>query len=249
MPGGMIQTMTTVPPSIGPPASMTTGNGGIIPDTFPASTQKICQWTYQTGVGYVQSCFDYSRPPRSYPGGGGGTIPLGSPVIGQRPGLTGFLGDAGLGLGGGSGMLSALGLENGVTSNFVPVWDGTKWVPQAVPAPAAAASADLTGQTGSITVATYTPGADGTYALNAYVVVTTSGGSNLQVKANWTDETSTARTAVLVSSPATINATGAYVINSLTVRAQSGSAVSLTTTVGIGGGITYDIGGDITKLR
>lgn len=256
--GGGGSSMTTVPPPIGPPSSMTTGNGGIIPDTFPASTatdrgigtQQICQWTYQTGIGYVNSCFDYPRPGRNWPGGGSGNdIPLGGGGI--RPRGMGFMGSQGFGLGGGSALLSIYGVDNPSTAGKVLTSNGATSTPtyQDPAAPVANASADLTGQTSSITVATYTPGADGTYALNAYVVVTTSGGSNLAVKANWTDETSTARTATLISSPATINATGAYIINGLTLRAKGSNAISITTTVGIGGGITYDIGGDITKLR
>lgn len=117
--------------------------------------------------------------------------------------------------------------------------------------PVARDTADLTGQTAAIaTVVDYTVGAsDGSFVLSATIVVTSAiTAGAVTVVANWTDETSTVRSNNMVSSPATISATGAYLLSGVEVRAKSGTLVSMSTLFsGISG--TYDISATLLQLR
>lgn len=116
------------------------------------------------------------------------------------------------------------------------------------------ASADLTGQTGAVSsVATTTPGANGTYRVGVYATITAVALDVLNVQVDYTDETNTARTQTFVpvglTSP-NLSAVGASVFPTLDIRAKSGVAITIKTTLVTGtGSITYDVGGTIEYLR
>lgn len=136
-PGGMTSTMTTVPPSGGLTWTLTTFPGGVLPETLPPSmtdrtvgTQQICQWTYQTGVGYVSSCFDWPGGVRAYPGGGSGETPLGGPAAGSR-GLNNFIGQEGRGglSRGASALLAIYGVDRPGAAGTVLTSNGPTLAP------------------------------------------------------------------------------------------------------------------------
>lgn len=118
------------------------------------------------------------------------------------------------------------------------------------------ASADLIGQTTAVSsVATYTPGANGTYRIGGYINITAASASTITLKVTYTDENSVSVTQII---PLTLASTGAVSTtavaisnNSATdiqIRAKSGSAITVLTTV-TGVSRTYDVGGTIEFLR
>ena len=121
--------------------------------------------------------------------------------------------------------------------------------------PVALATADLTGQTAAITVASYAvpSGSNHTYSIGVYLTVSSVSGDSVAVQVSWTDETSASRTQSLISSGATtskMGATGAYLFSPVELRAKAGTTISLQTTLPTSSGsIGYDVGGDITLKR
>lgn len=116
------------------------------------------------------------------------------------------------------------------------------------------ASADLTGQTTAVaSVATYTPGADGTYRIGVYVTITAVALDVLNIQVDYTDETNTARTQTFVPvglTSANLSAVGASVFPTLDVRVKSGVAITVKTVLVTGtGSIVYDAGATVEKLR
>jgi hypothetical protein len=119
------------------------------------------------------------------------------------------------------------------------------------------ASADLTAQTADVSsIATFTPSADGTFRIGAYVNVTAIVTNVITLKVTYTDENSNAVTQII---PLTLAATGAVgttatVVgnNSATdiqIRCKSGSAITVLTTATGVGSETYDVGATIEQLR
>lgn len=102
------------------------------------------------------------------------------------------------------------------------------------------------------TILTYTPGTLGMYQVSGYMTITAVAVDNIEVQLKWTDETATARTVNWTPQGLTspiLTATGVYLLPTLTLRAASGSAITISTTLTLGGGtIAYDAGASILKI-
>lgn len=115
-------------------------------------------------------------------------------------------------------------------------------------------SADLTGQTGAVTVTTYAvPGSTtfNTFRVGGYLTVTAVSLDVIQLKVTWTDETSTSRTQSFFVQGATtgISATGANGYSPMDIRVLKGTTITVATVLTTGtGSITYDVGATITQL-
>lgn len=149
-------------------------------------------------------------------------------------------------------MLGAPGICAGILSDGNKVKTYNTVATAGVGLPPILAATDLTGQTTAQTVATFTPGANGTFRLGGYVRITAIVTDVLQLQIGWTDETSTAQTLSLVPAgfgSANLSATGTYQFSPVDVRAKSGVAVTVKVifTTGIGS-VTYDAGGSIMQL-
>lgn len=114
--------------------------------------------------------------------------------------------------------------------------------------------ADLTGQTGAVTVTTYAvPGSTtfNTFEIGGYITVTAVSLDVIQLQVTWTDETSTSRTQSFFVQGATtgISATGANAYSPMDIRVKKGTTITVATVLTTGtGSITYDVGGFITQL-
>jgi hypothetical protein len=124
--------------------------------------------------------------------------------------------------------------------------------------PAIYASARSLAQTGAVaSVASFTPGADGTLIVSANVLVTTSTTHSFTVTCAYTDEGNTARTLtmafLLVAGSAITNtianAAGAvpYMGIPVEIRAKGGTAVTIATT-GTFTTVTYNVEGLIMQV-
>lgn len=114
------------------------------------------------------------------------------------------------------------------------------------------AFADLTGQTTANTsIATYTPGANGTYRIGGYLTSTAISAGTLNFAVTYTDETNTSRTqtfAVMGTTTQNITTTGSFTFPDIQIRAKSGVAIIVKTTF-TGVSTTYDVGATIEFLR
>lgn len=114
------------------------------------------------------------------------------------------------------------------------------------------ASAMLTGQTTAGNITTYTPGSDGTYRIGSLAAITAIAVDILNVQITWTDETSTSRAVTLAPQGTTsvaLATTGVYLFPTVDIRAKSGNAITVKTTLATGGGtIAFDAGASITKV-
>lgn len=116
------------------------------------------------------------------------------------------------------------------------------------------ATANLTAQSGAVaTVATYTPTATGTYRIGAYVDITAVATDILKTTVTFTDTHSTVTSIDFFPqglTSASLATTGFYAYPTLEIRAGTGSAIVVKTTLVVGGGtITYDVGATITKIN
>jgi hypothetical protein len=115
-------------------------------------------------------------------------------------------------------------------------------------------SADLTGQTGAVTVTSYAvPGSTtfNTFRVGGYITVTAVSLDVIQLKVTWTDETSTSRSQSFFVQGATtgIGATGANAYSPIDIRVLKGTTITVATVLTTGtGSITYDVGANITQL-
>lgn len=114
--------------------------------------------------------------------------------------------------------------------------------------------ADLTGQTGAVTVTTYAvPGSTtfNTFEVGGYITVTAVSLDVIQLKVTWTDETSTSRTQNFFVQGATtgVSVTGANGYSPIDIRVLKGTTITVATVLTTGtGSITYDVGALITQL-
>lgn len=117
------------------------------------------------------------------------------------------------------------------------------------------ASSDLTGKTAAVaSVATYTnSGLVGTFRISGYVNITAISTDVIQLQVSYTDENSTARTAIFYPVGKTtpgLSTTGNTVFPPIDIRCKASTAITVATTLTTGGGsITYDTGATITQLR
>jgi GDSL-like lipase/acylhydrolase family protein len=114
---------------------------------------------------------------------------------------------------------------------------------------------DLTAQTTAVsTVTSYAvpgSGSFNTFSVGGYITITALSLDVIQLQVGWTDETSTSRTQSFFVQGATtgIGATGAYAYSPVTIRAKQGTTITVATILTTGSGsITYDVGGNITRL-
>jgi hypothetical protein len=126
----------------------------------------------------------------------------------------------------------------------------TQWINN--PSAITGTSANLTGLTTASTITTYTPASDATLIVGGYITVTSVATDIAQYQVTYTDETSTSRTQTFFVQGATsanIASGGAFDFPPMTIRAKSGSTVTLQVILTVGtGSITYDAGGWVQKL-
>lgn len=152
---------------------------------------------------------------------------------------------------------------DGTTNTFIGPVTGTAITPSSVASSGTVtgsnlgsivASADLTGQTVAVaSVATYTPGADGTYRIGVYVTITAVALDVLNIQVDYTDETNAARTQTFVPAgltSANLSAVGASIFPEINIRVKNGVAITIKTVLITGtGSIQYDVGCQIERLR
>lgn len=128
-------------------------------------------------------------------------------------------------------------------------YNGTSWLPAGT---SSVAGTDLTAQTGSVaSVATFTPGAAGTFRVGAYVAITAISAGTVTITVTWTDENSTSRTTTLFPQGLTaagLTATGFTAFPTVDIRSKTGTPITVVATFA-GVSVTYDVGGTIQMLR
>lgn len=116
------------------------------------------------------------------------------------------------------------------------------------------ASADLTAQTATQNVISYTtPAANGSFRVGGYVDITAVTTDVVQLQVSWTDENSASRTQIFYPMGATspgLGVTGFVAFPTADIRAKASTSilVDAVLTTGIGS-ITYDVGGTLQQLR
>jgi len=118
--------------------------------------------------------------------------------------------------------------------------------------PTVVAYADLTGQTTEISnITSYTASTVGTYRVGGYLNVTAVVTDVIQLQITYTDENGTPQTEIFVSNAiaTSISTVSNNPMFAMDIRVSSGSAITIKTVLTTGiGSITYDVGGNITKL-
>lgn len=118
--------------------------------------------------------------------------------------------------------------------------------------PTVVAFSDLTGQTGAVTVCTFTDtGSGGVYRCGGYVAITAVTLDVIQFQVTWTDETNTARTYTIVPvGGTTLSATGVFAFPDVQVKVKPSTAVTVQVALTTGtGSIAFDCGATIEKVR
>lgn len=97
---------------------------------------------------------------------------------------------------------------------------------------------------------TYTPGADGIYELAATLVITGSG-QTVTTNVAWTDPSGNTHSvsAPGINGTSALSVPGAYPLAASTINAKGGTAINITTALGAGIGVTYDLYASIIKIR
>jgi hypothetical protein len=106
-------------------------------------------------------------------------------------------------------------------------------------------SANLTAQTGSITVSTTAVGAStATFEIGTYLTITAITAATINVNIAWTDENGNSSN---INSLVNVGAVGAYAGQNYTIRAKNGTNITVSTTA-VGTSETYDVGSKIIQL-
>ncbi|MDP4248120.1 MAG: hypothetical protein Q8932_19960, partial [Bacteroidota bacterium] len=119
--------------------------------------------------------------------------------------------------------------------------------------PAVRASADVTAATGTSSVTTFTPTADGQYQINAYVNITAhTGGEVLITTLTYTDEQNASQTLTFFpqgQTSGTISSSGPADLQPKFIKAKASTAITVTVTFNSVGTVTYDASAAITQLK
>jgi hypothetical protein len=120
--------------------------------------------------------------------------------------------------------------------------------------PHVVASADLTAQTGAVSVATFTPSADGTYRVGGYVdLLTNTGSSVLFMQVAWKDENNTSQTYNFFPqgtiTSGNLSTVGYYPFNPINIRAKGSNAITVSIIWNSLGTTIHDDGATIEQLR
>jgi hypothetical protein len=115
----------------------------------------------------------------------------------------------------------------------------------ALPAVPVAVS-DLTAQSGTATVVTFTPSVAGTYRVGGYLDITAIVTNTITVTVAWTDENAASRSYTFASA---IGSTGFNPFQNVQIRSGASTAITITATATGAGSQTYDAGGTIERLR
>lgn len=114
------------------------------------------------------------------------------------------------------------------------------------------AFADLITQHATVSsVATFTPGAVGTFRIGAYANITAVTAGTLTITCTYTDENSNAKTVTFFGmglTTAGLVAVGDSVFPTVDIRSKASSAITVVATF-VGTSITFDVGATITQLR
>lgn len=117
------------------------------------------------------------------------------------------------------------------------------------------ASANLTGQTTVGNVLTYTTTATGTFEISSYLNITAISSESVTLQVTYTDENSNANTTTIpiVSQTNAVFSSSATVVGNrpalpITIRALTGTVITVLTITSGGGTVTFDAGATITQL-
>lgn len=117
-------------------------------------------------------------------------------------------------------------------------------------------ASDLTGQTAAvaslITVTVPDDGSAHQYLVGGYITVTAVSLNAITLAVDYTDETSTARTATFFGeglTTAAVSTVGAFPFPPMTIRAKQNTTITIKTTVTGIGSETYDVGGWVLQLN
>jgi hypothetical protein len=108
------------------------------------------------------------------------------------------------------------------------------------------AVSDLSAQSATATVVTFTPSVAGTYKVGGYLDITAIVTNTITVTVAWTDENGTSRSYTFASA---IGSTGYNPFQDIQVRSGASTAITVTATATGAGSQTYDAGGTIERLR
>ena len=133
---------------------------------------------------------------------------------------------------------------NAGSANYFLQTDGTGVTTWAVPTNSIVSTADLTAQTSTTTICSYTPASTATFSLSSYLTVTAYTSGSLTLHVTWTDENSISQFANIIASPSAIGAFGQQ--SPLTIRAKSGTTITAAVTGTFSA--TYDVGARIIQL-
>lgn len=125
-------------------------------------------------------------------------------------------------------------------------------IEKTLPAPMLVGSGNLTAQTSVGNIATFTPGATGTFDIGGYCSVTAVTTDVLNFQVTFSDENGTSRTLTIVptSGSANMGSTGFYGMQKCEIRAGTGSTITVKTTLQTSGGtITFDTGATIVQIQ
>lgn len=142
--------------------------------------------------------------------------------------------------------------SNSLTASQLVATDALKNL-VSVNGPITQATADLTAQSASGNVTTFTVGAStATFNISGYINITAVTVDVIEMQVTYTDENSTSQTANFFTQGATsalLSAIGNSVYPPMTIRAKNGTVITVKTTLTTGtGSITFDAGGRITQL-
>lgn len=148
-------------------------------------------------------------------------------------------------------------LQNGF--GYILVSDGTTWQLHAAYSNTNNkynASADVTSQTGAVTVTSYAvpgSGSFNTFRVGGYVTVNSVATDILQLQVTWTDETNTSRTQPFFpigTTTANISSNGLAPLSPYDIRVKQGTTITIATTLVVGtGSISYDAGSSIIQIN
>lgn len=139
----------------------------------------------------------------------------------------------------------------------IPVADGGtgQTTLNAAGIPQVVASNDLTGQTTAVSSITSTTvpndGSSHQYNIGGYITITAVTASTVTLAVDYTDETSTSRTATFFGeglTTAAISSTGISGFPDLRIRAKQNTSITVKTTI-TGIAITYDVGASIMRIN
>ncbi len=108
-------------------------------------------------------------------------------------------------------------------------------------------------QTTSVTVVAITAPELSTYSISGYLNVVSVTTDVIQEQVKWTDENSTAQTQIFIPvglSSGSVSTTGFKAMQNFCIRAKSGTTITISTTLTTSSGsISYDVGGNIAKIK